>query len=136
MQEACRRAQTYLIVYLYLKLSLIISNTHVPVSVCGASTVLPVQCTCNFGDKLKFTEVVLFQNFLLTRITTGRADCQNKKGQCRVKKSKTTLVLEILSLHRRRACYKWRNNCGFYRSKKISFHSEISPDITNDLGKL
>ena len=38
-----------------------------------------VQCTCNSGDKLKFTEVVLFQNFLLTRITTGRADYQNKK---------------------------------------------------------
>ena len=93
-----------------------------------------VQRTCNSGDKLKFTEVVLFQNFLLARITTGRADYQNKKGQCRVKKSKTTLVLEILSLHRRRACYKWGNNCGFYRSKEISYHSEISSDMTNDVG--
>ena len=104
VQEACRRAQTYLIVYFYLKFPLIISYTQFPVSVCRASTVLLVQCTCNFGEKFRFTEVVLFQNFLLTRITTSRAYYHNKKGQCRVKKSKTTLLLEIWSLHQRRAC--------------------------------
>ena len=69
-----------------------------------ASTVLLMQCTCNFGEKFRFTEVVLFQNFLLTRITTRKAYYHNKKGKCRVKKSKTTLLLEIWSLHQRRAC--------------------------------
>ena len=54
-------------------------------------SVLLVQCSWNFSEKLKFTEVfVLFQKFFLTWITTGEAEYPNKNGQCRVKKSKIT----------------------------------------------
>ena len=98
-----------------------------------ASTVLLVQCTSNFNQKLKFTEVhVLFQKlFLFDTNHNGWTDYQNKNGQCRVKKSKTTLVLEIRSLHQR-ACEKWRNNHGFYRSKEKCFRSFSLGNIIRD----
>ena len=62
---------------------------------------------CYLWRMQEFTEVyVLFQKlFFLTWITTGGAYYQNKEGQGRVTKSKTALVLEIRSLHQRRACY-------------------------------
>ena len=53
-----------LLCHCYLKLMLIISSTHFPVSIFRDSNVLLVQCTSNFSQKLKFTEVnVLFQKF-------------------------------------------------------------------------
>ena len=91
-----------------------------------ASTVLLMQCTSNFNKKFCFKSF-----FFLTRITTGGTDYQNKNGQCRVKKSKTTLVLEIRSLHQR-ACEKWRNNHGFYRSKEKCFRSFSLGNIIRD----
>ena len=70
MQVACRRAQSkldriLLSFHCSLKLSVIIWSTRLPVCFFfRASTVLLVQCTSNFGKKLKFTEVyVLFQKF-------------------------------------------------------------------------
>ena len=63
-----------------------------------------MQCTSNFSEKLKFTEVyVLFQNIFFDMNSKRRSRLPKQKGQCRVKKSKTTLVLEIRSLHQR-AC--------------------------------
>ena len=57
------------------------------------------------GMKVYRSSCFVSKAFFLTRITTGGTDYQNKNGQCQVKKSKTTLVLEIQSLHQR-ACEK------------------------------
>ena len=67
-----------------------------------------------------------------------RGRLQKQKGSMSSKESKTTLVLEIRSLHQR-AFKKWRNNYGFYRCKEKSSQSlvsEISSDMINDVGKL
>ena len=91
----------------YLKLSLIIWSTHFLWALFRASTVLLVQCIYNFNQKLKFTEVyVSFQKFFFfvfffvfcccfffIWVTVGGADYKNKNGKCRVKKSKTMLIL-------------------------------------------
>ena len=63
-----------------------------------------MQFTSNFSEKLKFTEVyVLFQNIFFDMNRKRRSRLPKQKSQRRVKKSKTTLVLEIRSLHQR-AC--------------------------------
>ena len=100
VQGACWRAQTNWIIYFYRVIA--ISSYRWSFEVLPylwmffrASTVLLVQCASYFNQKLEFTEgYVLFQKFFffLTWITTGGADYQNKNGQCRVKKNKTTLV--------------------------------------------
>ena len=54
----------------------------------------------NFSEKLKFTEVyVLFHKlfFFLHESQPAGPVIKTKKGQCRVKKGKTTLVQEIQS---------------------------------------
>ena len=143
-REACRRVQTSWIVTFYRVIAFSSYRWSFEVltflwAFFRALTLLLTQYTSSFSGKLKFTQVyILFQKCFLTWITTSGADYQNKKGQFRVKKSKTTLVLEIRSL-RQRTFYKWRNNYGFYRSKEKSFQSlvsEISSDMINDVGKL
>ena len=94
IQGACRRVQTNWLVCFDRVIAISSYLTFLWVFF-RDSTVLLMQCTSNFTQKLKFTEVyVSFQKiFFLTWTTIGGADYQNKNGQCRVKKSKTMSVL-------------------------------------------
>ena len=96
MQGACRRVQTNWLECFDIVIAISSYLTFLW-AFFRASTVLLMQCTSNFNQKLKFTEVYvsfqIFFFFFLTWTAIGGTDYQNKNGQCRVKKSKTKLVL-------------------------------------------
>ena len=100
MQVACRRAQTNWIVYFYHVIALssyqwsfeVLASLYAFFRASAASEVY-----FQFWQKIKVYRSLCFVSkvFFLTWLTTGRANYQNKKGQCRVKKRKSMLVLEI-----------------------------------------
>ena len=104
MQEAYRRAQTNWIVTFYRVIAISSYRWSFEVltflwAFFRALTVLLVQCTSNFSGRIK----VYTGLYLVSKVFFDMNHNRRGRGQLRVKKSKTTLVLEIRSL-RQRAC--------------------------------